>query len=134
MNRYKKEEEKRRREAREGLNPEQIRQLDIEDEQNAAIEKLARKIHSEKFSEESDFTYDSSLDASDRKNGKNPMKESYIAKINEKRRNLGVSPLTENGMSQSNDTWELCLKEAKKIIKENPKSLQNVKKNEKSDV
>lgn len=127
MNRYKKEEEKRRREAREGLNPEQIRQLDIEDEQNAAIEKLARKIHSEKFSEESDFTYDSSLDASDRKKGKNPMKESYIAKINEKRRNLGVSPLTENGMSQSNDTWELCLEEAKKIIHGNPSSAQIIK-------
>jgi hypothetical protein len=116
VNRYKKEEEKKRREAREDLTPEQVRQLDIEDKQNAAIEKLAREIHGEKFSEEFDFMYDDSWDASVRKSGKNPMKESYIAKINEKRRNLGVSPLSESGMSQSNDTWELCLEEAKKII------------------
>lgn len=116
MNRYKKEEEKKRREAREDITPEQVRQLDIEDKQNAAIEKLAREIHGEKFSEEFDFMYDDSWDASVRKSGKNPMKENYIAKINEKRRNLGVSPLSESGMSQSNDTWELCLEEAKKII------------------
>lgn len=45
MNRLKKEESKKRHEARRGLSPEQVRLLDIKEEQNAVIEKLARKIH-----------------------------------------------------------------------------------------
>ena len=116
MNRFKKEEKIKYDEARKGLSKEQIDILDQKDKLDVKIDKLARKIHGDRFSEEFDFMYDSSLDASERAKGINPMNKEYIDEINKKRKDLGVSPLSENGMSISNDTFELCKKEATKII------------------
>ena len=116
MNRQMKEEKRKHDEARKGLSDEQIAALDEKDLLNSKINDLARKIHAEKFSEEYDFMYDSALDASDRNSGINPMNQEYIEKINKKRKELGVSPLSDVGLSVSNDTYELCVKEATKII------------------
>jgi len=116
MNRAKKEEMRKHREARQGLTPEEIKALDVQDAENNMVENLTRKIHAEKFSEEYDFMCDSIADANDRKNGKSPMNDAYIAKINKKRQRLGVTPLSENGMSTSLDTWDLCQREAKESI------------------
>lgn len=118
MNRYKKEERKRHQKEREGLTSEQIKALDLQEIENAEIQKLARKIHTERFSEEYDFMYDDHVDVADRKKGKNPMSDKYIEKTAEKRKALGLSQLSENGMSESNDTWELCIQEATKNIQD----------------
>ena len=93
---------------------EQIEALDRKEEKNKKIEELAQKIHAEKFPEEYDFMYDSISDANDRKNGKNPMNKESIDRVNNKRAILGVSPLSESGMSTSTDTMALCIEEAKK--------------------
>lgn len=116
MNRFKKEEMKRRQEERKGLTPEQIKALDLQEIESAVIEKLARKIHTERFPEEYDFMYDDHADVADRKKGKNPMSDEYIEKVAEKRKMLGVSQLSGDGMPESNDTWELCIQESKKSI------------------
>lgn len=118
MNRFKKEERKRRHEQRKGLTPEQVKALDLPKIENALIQKLARQIHTERFSEEYDSMYDDHADVADRKKGKNPMSEEYIEKVTNKRKVLGVTQLTGNGMSESNDTWELCIQEARRNIGE----------------
>ena len=117
MNRFKKEEKRKRYEARKGLTPEQVVLVTKEEEKNRSIEELARNIHAEEFSEECDFMYDSISDANDRSNGVNPMNSEYISKTNKKRKDLGVSPLSESGLSMSNDTMLICLEEARKKIK-----------------
>jgi len=115
MNHFKKEEIKKLQNEREDLISEQIKDLDVE---NNAIQKLARKIHIERFPEEYDFMYDDHVDVSDRRKGTNPMSSEYIEKTREKRKRLNVSQLSENGMPESTDTWELCLQEAKKECRE----------------
>lgn len=116
MNRQMKEEKRKHDEARKGLSDEQIAALDKKDLLNSRINDLTHEIHVKKFSEEYDFMHDSTWDASDRNSGKNPMNQEYIEKINKKRKELGVSPLSDVGLSVSNDTYELCVKEATKII------------------
>jgi HD superfamily phosphohydrolase len=116
MNKAKKEEKRKYEEARKGLTVDQVMVLDKKEKKQKEIEDLARTIHAEKFSEEYDFMYDSTSDLSDRKKGINPMSQEYIDKINIKRSGLGVSPLSERGTSTSNDTMDMCIEEAKKII------------------
>jgi len=116
MNRFKKEELKKRMEARKGLTPDEIKTLDVEEAEDKAVEELTRKIHAERFPEEYDFMFDSHVDVSDRRKGNNPMSDEYVAKVNEKRRRSGVSQLSENGMATSDDTMELCRQETRKEI------------------
>lgn len=112
MNRYKAEEERKRREARAGLSDEEIKALDREEARTAEIVELARKIHIEWFDEEYQHMGDSIGDANDRAKGINPMSAEYIAKVDARRAELGVTPLAENGMPVSNDSWEIADKEA----------------------
>ena len=116
MNRFKKEEKRKRDEARKGLSAKEIEILDKKEEEDNKINELARKIHVEKFPEEYDFMYDDHVDANRRARGINPMSKEYIDKINKKRAAMGVSPLSESGMSTSNDTMAMCIEEAKKIL------------------
>lgn len=116
MNRYKKEIKRKHDEARKGLSKDQIATLDKEDMIKEKIEKLAYKIHCDKFPEEYDFMGDSITDANDRLRGVNPMSHEYIEKIRLKRENLGVSQLSQSGNRISNDTYELCKKEAEKKL------------------
>lgn len=57
-----------------------------------------KKLHFELFPEEYDYMYDSNADTKDRRNGINPMSQSYIDKVNERRIKLGVKPydITDN--------------------------------------
>jgi hypothetical protein len=121
MNRFKKEEKIKLDDARKGLSEKEIEILDKKEEEGNRIKELSRKIHRERFSEEYDFMYDSNVDANDRDRGINPMSKEYIERINKKREALGVSPLSESGMSISDDTMDLCIEEAKKIIKHSDK-------------
>ena len=95
--------------------------MDKKEEEENKVSELARKIHIERFSEEYDFMYDSNVDANERDRGINPMSKEYIERINKKRADLGVSQLSESGMSISDDTMDLCIEEAKKIIKQSDK-------------
>lgn len=113
MNRLKKEEMRKHEEARKGLSEDEILAVDLEDEINKKIEDLAKTIHVEKFPEEYDFMYDSSVDAKDRARGISPMRQEYIEKIAKKRSELGVTQLSASGMSVSDDTYQQCLEEAK---------------------
>lgn len=83
---------------------------------SAEVKSLAKSMHLEKFPEEYDYIYDSSEDARQRKLGLNPMSENYILEVRIRRESLGVSPLLENGMFESNETLELILKQAKLIV------------------
>lgn len=105
-------------EARKGLTSEKINTLNVEEAENIAVVKLARKIHAERFPEEYDFMYDSHVDVSDRRKGKNPMSDEYIAKVREKRRREGMSQPSEDGMATSDDTMELCRQDARREIEE----------------
>ena len=121
MNRFKKEEKRKRDEARKGRSPEEVEILDNKEEEENEIRELARKIHIERFSEEYDFMYDSISDANERDMGINPMSKEYIEETDKRRASLGVSPLSESGMSISDDTMDLCIEEATKIIKQSNK-------------
>jgi hypothetical protein len=57
-----------------------------------------KELHLKLFPEEYDFMYDSIADTVDRKNEINPMSQSYIDKVNERRIKLGVKPyeITDN--------------------------------------
>ncbi len=112
MNRYKAEEERKRREARAGLSDEEIKALDREEARNAEIVEHARKIHIEWFPEEYDHMYDSIADANDRAKGINPMSAEYIAEVGARRAERSVTPLAVNGLPVSNDSWEIAYKEA----------------------
>lgn len=112
MNRFKKEEARKRREAREGLSDLEIKHLDADEQRERLITELARKIHIEKFPEEYDHYNDSIADASDRRNGISPMSADYVAMVAHKRLKEGVTPLAANGMPTSDDTWKIAYSEA----------------------
>jgi len=114
MNRFKKEEKKKREEARRGLTKEEIAKLDAEEALLEEVIKETRELHTEIFSEEYDFMYDSGVDANKRAMGVSPVSEAYIEKMNRKREFLGVSPLDSTGMATSGDSWEKCLEFVKK--------------------
>ena len=116
MNRWKKEELRKRQEARKGLSPEQIAKLDAEEEREGRIQKQAKEFHIEMFSEEYDHMGDDHVDAKERAKGINPMSAEYVEKVNKKRIAQGILPLATNGMAQSNDSWQLCLEMARKCV------------------
>lgn len=116
MNRAKREEARKYEEARRWLSDNQIAALNLEAVLKAKVQTKASSIHAEKFPEEYDFIYDSNVDANSRSKGINPMSQDYIEQIREKRKSLGVSQLSNRGLSVSNDTFILCENEAKKQI------------------
>ncbi len=119
MNRMNKEIKRKYKEARQGLSKEEIAVLDRKEAIEKEIENMAHKIHIEKFPEEYDCMGDSILDAEERSRGINPMNQEYIEKIQKKREKLGVSQLSESGRRVSDDTFNLCRKEAKKLLEKN---------------
>lgn len=112
MNRFKAEEARKRREARDELSEPEIKRLDADEQRERLITELARKIHIGKFPEEYDHYHDSIADVADRRRGTNPMSADHVAKVAEKRRREGVEPLSANGMPQSDDTWKIAYSEA----------------------
>jgi hypothetical protein len=107
----KKEEIRRKKEARKGLSEEEVKKLDAAEAREEELQTLARKIHSELFSEEYDFMYDSYSDSQSRKQGENPMSEEYIRKVSERRQRLKVPPLLDNGMPpENNNSFDIARK------------------------
>ena len=117
MNRFKKEEALKRAEAREGLTKPDVEKLDLEEALESEIGSLASTLHIEMFPEEYDHMLDSIADAGDRSRGINPMNAEYIAKVAVRRKELGVSPLSDAGMPTSNDSFKLARIEAETRVR-----------------
>lgn len=108
-NKVKREELRKKAEARQGLSPEQVAELDAQDALEEEIHNQALALHVEMFPEEYDYRLDSCADAQERKRGINPMNQDYIDKVAKKRMELGVSPLAQDGMPASKDSYQVCL-------------------------
>lgn len=110
MNKAKKEEARKLREAYENLSQEELQEF----EQQRRIEALAKEIHFELFPEEYDHMMDSIADAKDRRRGINPMSEEYTQRVNARRKELGVPTLAPNGLPACQTSWEVAYSEAEK--------------------
>lgn len=113
MNRMKKIEQERYTEKTKNLNEDEKKIFDTVLELQEQYESLVHKLHTLIFPEEYDFMYDSIEEAEDRKKGNNPMRETYIKRINEKRKRLGVLSLNNDGMPSAGvqeSSMEYCKK------------------------
>ena len=113
MNKAKKEEARKLREAYENRSQDELQEVD----QQRRNEALAKEIHVELFPEEYDHMMDSISDAKDRRRGINPMSADYAAKVNARREGLGVSPLGDNGMPIDNSSWDVARAETLRRLK-----------------
>ena len=104
MNRLKKEEVKKQKQLEKGLTEDQLELLQKIMNCRKIFEKLQNSIHGILFPEEFDFMLDDNVDANLRKHGENPMSKDYQNKVNAKRQKLGLKPLSENGMCESDDS------------------------------
>jgi hypothetical protein len=114
MNRMKKEELRKYKEARAGLSAHEIKLLDEKEAQENRLSKLIGSVHFELFPEEYDFQYDSVLDAKERAQGINPMSPEYISKVDERRLALGVAPFSHKPENGQVDSWTKAREEALK--------------------
>ena len=48
----------------------------------------------------------------------------YINAVNDRRQSLGVKPLNSAGLATSNDSMEMCIAEAKKILDSKEHSIE----------
>jgi len=116
MNRERKEQIRKYKEAREGLTPEEILEVDRKDAIREEINALAEELHLKIFSEEYDRMYDTRSDMADRRRGINPMLSEYIEKVQARRAGLGVSLLGSNGLPVSDDSYIFCRKIAEECV------------------
>lgn len=107
MNRARKEELKKYREAREGLSPAEIEELDKREADEKEKEDLVGLWHCRLFPEEYDFMLDDGVDAKRRAQGINPMSEAYIAKTNARRAELGFRNYmdSDDDQPQNTEAW-----------------------------
>lgn len=112
MNKVKKYEAKKLREAYETMSKEELQNL----ARRQNLQALAKEIHFELFPEEYDFMMDSNSDVRDRRRGINPMSEEYTQRVNARRKALGVPPLAPNGLPSCNASWEVAYSEAEKRL------------------
>jgi len=78
---------------------------------NALVNRYTDALHVKLFSEESDYMYDSNVDAKNRARGINPMSEEYQIKTNLKRVSLGFLPLAKDGTPNDGDKTQAYCKE-----------------------
>jgi hypothetical protein len=105
VNRLKKEEQRRHREAREGLSPKENAALDRREAEVRKHEEEVREWHLRLFTEEYDFMADSSAEAKLRARGINPMSPEYVQKTNEQRHCLGFAPYMVVDSDMPSDTY-----------------------------
>lgn len=117
MNRFRKEAQIKEKAILENCTPLEIKRFEYNQSLDTQIFELARSIHVERYPEEYDFILDSHVDHAQRKRGINPMCTEYAHTVAHKRAEAGVSPLGDDGMPVSGDTWESCLREAETIVR-----------------
>ena len=119
MTREKKLEIQKYKEKTKDMTVEQKKVYDRLLDMQKQYESLVYELHTLIFPEEYDFMYDSNVEVQERKNGKNPMRESYIKRINEKREKLGVVSLHDDGMPSAGaqeSSMEYCKKLLEKKV------------------
>jgi HD superfamily phosphohydrolase len=116
MQRLEKEIRKKRAKLLAGLNSEQTKFFEATEELRDTIERFKSKFHVTMFPEEYDFMYDDTVDAKARYRGDNPMSESYQTKVNQRRQRLGLKPLSENGMINSDDSVRYTNKTVQRLL------------------
>jgi hypothetical protein len=84
---------------------------------------LIGDLHAALFAEEFDFTFDSILDAKERRRCKNPMSDSYTAEVNKKRTDLGVSILSSNSLEIDQSGMRKCEEIAEGLFDSNLRKL-----------
>lgn len=104
MNRMRKEELKKYQEARKGLTPAEIEELDRREALEKEVEHQVGLWHGRLFPEEYDFMLDDGVDAKRRSKGINPMSTEYIAKTNSRRADLGFSGYMDESDVRPKDT------------------------------
>lgn len=104
MNREKKEELKRYREARKGLTPDEIAVVDAREAAEKTFAKDVEQMHLRLFPEEYDFMLDDGVDAKLRAQGINPMSSEYIARVDARRAALGFAAYMAKNDSRPDDT------------------------------
>jgi hypothetical protein len=117
MNKQLKKQKLSFKEATKGMTETEIKvyrnelSLDSFDQKKAEIDSrggLISDLHAALFAEEFDFTFDSILDAKERRRGNNPMRDSYMEEVNKKRTDLGVSMLSSNGLASDQSGMRKC--------------------------
>ena len=110
MNRYNKELKNKYNKIVENMNEVDKKNYDYLLSLQESFDKLVSELQVRLFPEEFDFYYDDGVDAKNRGRGKNPMREEYIKKMDEKRVKLGFQALRQNGYPiDSNDTKQYCI-------------------------
>lgn len=125
MQRLEKEIRKKRAELLAGLNSEQIEFFEAVEELRDTLKRFESKFHVTMFPEEYDFMYDDSVDAKARYRGNNPMSESYQTKVNQRRQRLGLKPLSENGMINSDDSVRYTNKTVRRLLTAKDQALKD---------
>lgn len=112
MNRFKKEEKQKYLDARKGLSPTEIENMDKSDVHEREIMDQARKIHASTFSEEYHFMYADAF-------GEPSLSPALIIKKNTYRAEHGLPLLDENGKPASfqGATLEHCYDLARKKLR-----------------
>lgn len=116
MNRDKKNSTKNGEQLEKDLTSSQRAALELEEVTNRAVEALAKKLHVHQFPEEYDFMYDDHVDVAERRKGRNPMSSEYVARVNERRRSLGVRPLSDDGTAATDEAMALCRRQVREVI------------------
>lgn len=98
MTKQKKLQLQKYKEQTKNMSAEEKKTYDKVLELQAQYEKLIYELHATMFPEEYDEMYDSCSEATERRRGKNPMRDSYTQRVNDRRVKLGLSPLKENGL------------------------------------
>ncbi|BAX82348.1 5' nucleotidase, NT5C type [Labilibaculum antarcticum] len=107
MNRTAQEEKRKYEEARKGLSPKQIIELDEKEALENEIMGMAKHFNILLFPEESDFyTYEKS----------NPWSDEYTDRISRKRAKLGLSEVNHESAESYDDTANICESLARKVI------------------
>lgn len=104
MNRMRKEELKKYHEARKGLSPDEIEELDRREAVEKEKEHQVGLWHGRLFPEEYDFMLDDGVDAKRRSQGINPMSADYIARTNTRRADLGFARYMDESDARPKDT------------------------------
>lgn len=124
MNRYEKEQRKKRQKLLASLNTEQIEFFEAIEELRDILNRFESKFHVTMFPEEYDFMYDDSVDYKARKRGENPMQESYQKKVNARRQKMGLKPLEPNGMVRYDDSLIYTKEKVRRLLTKQDEDLK----------
>lgn len=116
MQRYEKEQRKKRAKLLAGLNSDQIEFFEAIEELRDRLNRFESKFHVTMFPEEYDYMYDDSVDYKARKRGENPMQESYQKKVNDRRQKMGLKPLEHNGMVRYDDSLRYTKEKVQRLL------------------